>query len=60
MGSADPHFRDPPAEARWMAQRLHGEVIVVPDADHYPHVEFPEFVNPRLVAFGQHAFAEES
>ena len=51
MGERDPDFPDPAAEARWVAERLHGEVVLVPDAGHYPQVEQPEVVNPALVGF---------
>lgn len=55
MGSSDPDFRDPAAEARWIGERLPGDVVMVPDAGHYPQVEDPAFVNQRLVEFCQRA-----
>ncbi len=58
MGSADPDFRDPAAEAHWIAQRLHGDIVMVPDAGHYPQVEYPAVVNPRLVEFCQRVGAK--
>jgi pimeloyl-ACP methyl ester carboxylesterase len=36
---------------------LHGDVVMVPDAGHYPHVEYPDIVNPRLVEFCHRANA---
>ena len=51
MGSDDPDFPDPGAEARWIAERLPAEVLVVAGAGHYPQSEYPEVVNPRLVEF---------
>jgi pimeloyl-ACP methyl ester carboxylesterase len=51
MGEQDPDFADAPAEARWIAERLHGELLLVPGAGHYPHVEDPQQVNPALAAF---------
>jgi pimeloyl-ACP methyl ester carboxylesterase len=51
MGTADPDFPDPSAEARLVADRLHGEVFLVPDAGHYPHAEFPELVTPAIISF---------
>jgi pimeloyl-ACP methyl ester carboxylesterase len=51
MGERDPDFADPAAEARWIADRLHGEVVLVPGAGHYPQVEEPDVVNPALVGF---------
>ena len=51
MGERDPDFRDAGAEARWIAERLRAEVVLVPDAGHYPQVERPDVVNPALVDF---------
>jgi len=36
MGERDPDFRDPAAEARWIADRLRADVLLVPEAGHYP------------------------
>ena len=41
MGSADPDFPDPAAEARLVADALRGEVRLVEGAGHYPQEEFP-------------------
>lgn len=51
MGGKDPDFPDSSVEARWVAERLHGEVLMVPDAGHYPQAEFPEIVSPAVVEF---------
>jgi pimeloyl-ACP methyl ester carboxylesterase len=51
MGEADPDFPDPAAEARLMAERLHGRVLLVPGAGHYPHAEYPEVVSPEVLRF---------
>ncbi|MGD2045372.1 MAG: alpha/beta hydrolase [Gemmatimonadota bacterium] len=51
MGDADPDFPNPVEEADWIAGRLHASSLIVPGAGHYPHAEYPETVNPRLVAF---------
>jgi pimeloyl-ACP methyl ester carboxylesterase len=51
MGEKDPDFKDPAAEAQWIADRLHGEVLLVTDAGHYPQTEYPEIVNPAIVQF---------
>lgn len=53
MGEKDPDFADPSAEARWIGEQLSAEVTIVPSAGHYPQVEYPEIVNPQLVAFCQ-------
>ncbi len=51
MGDADPDFADPGAEAAWIAERLGAESLIVPEAGHYPHAEYPEIVSPAIVAF---------
>jgi pimeloyl-ACP methyl ester carboxylesterase len=51
MGASDPDFPDPAAEARWVADRLHGEVLMVPRSGHYPQAEYPEVVSPAVVGF---------
>jgi pimeloyl-ACP methyl ester carboxylesterase len=46
MGSADPDFQDPQVEGRLVAERLHGELVVLPGFGHYPQAEQPEaFLN---------------
>ena len=44
MGTADPDFDDPAAEAAAVAAGVRGEVLLVDGAGHYPHVEQPERV----------------
>lgn len=51
MGERDPDFPDPAAEAQLVARRLGGEVLMVPDAGHYPQAEYPEVVTPAVVEF---------
>lgn len=51
MGERDPDFADPAAEAAWIAERLGGSALVVPGSGHYPQAEYPELVNPAIVAF---------
>jgi pimeloyl-ACP methyl ester carboxylesterase len=51
MGEKDPDFPAPETEARWIADRLKGEVLMVPGAGHYPQAEFPEVVSPAVVEF---------
>lgn len=51
MGEADPDFPDPAAEARVVAERLGGEIVMVSDAGHYPHAEYPEVVTPAVTEF---------
>lgn len=51
MGAEDPDFPDPMEEASWLAQALHGEVVMVADSGHYPHVQQPGVVTPAVVTF---------
>jgi pimeloyl-ACP methyl ester carboxylesterase len=51
MGDADPDFADAAGEGRWIAERLHGELLLVPGAGHYPHLQDPDLVNPAIVEF---------
>lgn len=51
MGSKDPDFKDPKAEAEAVAKLVHAEVVMVEGAGHYPHVEFPELANTAIVSF---------
>ncbi len=57
MGELDKDFPDPAAEARWVADQLDGEVLMVPEAGHYPHSQRPDLVAPALVAFAQRVTA---
>lgn len=51
MGSKDPDFKHPETEARWVANQLHGEYFMVPDAGHYPHAEMPEIAGSLVIDF---------
>lgn len=51
MGTRDPDFADAEVEARWLAQRLKGELMLVQGAGHYPHLECAGQVAPRLIDF---------
>ena len=53
MGSKDPDFRDPRAEAEWVAERLRGRYEIVEGAGHYPHIEMPEVTGPLVLSFLQ-------
>lgn len=53
MGARDRDFPDPSAEAAFVADRLHGRSVLVPDAGHYPHAEFPERTTPTIVDFAR-------
>lgn len=51
MGSMDPDFPDPTAEADLIARTLGATVVMVPDAGHYPQSEFPEVTGAAVVDF---------
>jgi pimeloyl-ACP methyl ester carboxylesterase len=51
MGTRDPDFDDPAAEADWVASHLHGKKLMVDGAGHYPHVEYPDVVAGAVVGF---------
>lgn len=53
MGTRDPDFKDPAAEAHWIAKRLHGTVELVGGAGHYPHAEMPDSTGPEIINFIQ-------
>ena len=48
MGGADSHFKDPAAVGASIAAATGGNLQVVADAGHYPHVEFPATVAPAI------------
>lgn len=51
MGTRDPDFPNPVAEARWLAGCLGTPPLLVEGAGHYPHLEMPERVAPALLEF---------
>jgi pimeloyl-ACP methyl ester carboxylesterase len=51
MGTKDPDFPDPAGEARWMAEKLRAQLLLVEGAGHYPQTERPEETNPRILEF---------
>ncbi|WP_168733676.1 alpha/beta hydrolase [Deinococcus sp. Arct2-2] len=42
MGHADPDFPDPQAEGDFIAGALHGQLVMVEGAGHYPQAELPQ------------------
>jgi pimeloyl-ACP methyl ester carboxylesterase len=59
MGTRDPDFRDPAAEARTAAAAFpRSEVMMVENAGHYPFLELPDMVNPAIARFATAAFAD--
>jgi pimeloyl-ACP methyl ester carboxylesterase len=51
MGERDPDFPDPRGEADWIAAALNAEVLMVPDAGHYPQSQRPDVVTPAILRF---------
>jgi pimeloyl-ACP methyl ester carboxylesterase len=51
MGERDPDFKDPAAEARWIGETLHGEVVMVAEAGHYPQSQQPALVATAVLTF---------
>jgi pimeloyl-ACP methyl ester carboxylesterase len=50
MGTADPDFPDPVAEARELAGLLDADLVLAEGAGHYPQAEMPDVVSGALVA----------
>jgi pimeloyl-ACP methyl ester carboxylesterase len=50
MGELDPDWSDPATEAQWIAARLGGDVVMVPDAGHYPQSQQPELTSESILA----------
>ena len=51
MGEKDPDFKDPAAEARFIGDALHADVVMVADAGHYPHAQQPETTTTAVLGF---------
>lgn len=51
MGGSDPDFKDPAGEARWIGEKLNAQVVMVPDAGHYPQSQQPEITTPAVLGF---------
>jgi len=51
MGEQDPDFRDPRAEADWIARALGGRVVMVPEAGHYPQSQRPGITTGAVLRF---------
>ena len=51
MGTRDPDFPDPSAEASWLGEALGTEPLMIDAAGHYPHLEMPERVAPAVLRF---------
>jgi pimeloyl-ACP methyl ester carboxylesterase len=51
MGTKDPDWPDPSAEAKFIVDTLGAEQLLVEGAGHYPQTEMPEEVAPAIVDF---------
>jgi pimeloyl-ACP methyl ester carboxylesterase len=51
MGELDPDWADPAAEAQWIATTLGGDVVMVPDAGHYPQSQQPGSTAASILPF---------
>ena len=54
MGSKDPDFPDPQAEASLVADRLRGKFVMIDGAGHYPHAEVPRETADAILAHVVH------
>lgn len=59
MGSKDPDFKDPAAEAQAVARDIRGKVEMIEGAGHYPHAEMPEITGRLIISF-LHAVREQA
>jgi pimeloyl-ACP methyl ester carboxylesterase len=55
MGTADPDFPDPMAEARAVANAMGGRAEALDGVGHYPHLEVPGAMAERLAVFAGEA-----
>ena len=51
MGSKDPDFKNPEAEAMRIAEAVCGRYSMIENAGHYPHAEMPEVTAPLVLEF---------
>ena len=51
MGEQDPDFPDPRAEADWIARALRAQVVMVPEAGHYPQSQRPDITTGAVLSF---------
>jgi pimeloyl-ACP methyl ester carboxylesterase len=51
MGEQDPDFPDPRAEADWIARALRAQLVMVPEAGHYPQSQRPDITTGPILRF---------
>lgn len=60
MGSKDPDFPDPAAEAQQVASALKGHSRLIEGAGHYPHADMPDITAPLILEFLAQIYREET
>lgn len=53
MGTADPDFPDPIAEANYIVEQTGGQLALIEGAGHYPQTEMPDKTTPVIIEFLQ-------
>jgi pimeloyl-ACP methyl ester carboxylesterase len=51
VGEQDPDFSDPRAEADWIARALRAQMVMVPEAGHYPQSQQPDITVGAVLHF---------
>jgi pimeloyl-ACP methyl ester carboxylesterase len=51
MGDSDADFKDPAGEATWIGEQLSAQVVLVPNAGHYPQSQRPEVTASAVLDF---------
>ena len=51
MGEQDPDFGDPAGEAAWIAHAIRAQVVMVPEAGHYPQSQRPDITTAAVLRF---------
>jgi len=51
MGEQDPDFSDSRSEADWIARALRAQVVMVPQAGHYPQSQRPGITTSAVLRF---------
>ena len=54
MGARDPDFPDPSEEAAWIGHAVHADVVMIPEAGHYPQSQQPELTTESVLRFLEH------
>ena len=54
MGEQDPDFLNPAGEADWIAQAVRAQVVMVPEAGHYPQSQQPDITAGVILRFLVH------